>query len=110
MREFTASLVLLCTMVAGCQAPEKDQPAPIWLEVSADHYELSGTTYQSKAELVSALRIAKNPERITLHWVVYAKDSAEEATVLAKVEEAQSAAREAGLPPILGIGNKVFDK
>jgi hypothetical protein len=110
MRGLTTSLALVCAMVAGCQAPEKELPSPIWLEVSANHYELSGTTYQSKAELVSALRTAKNPERITIHWVVYAKDSAEEAAVLAKVEEAQSAAREAGLPPLLGIGNKVFDK
>ena len=110
MREFALSLALFCAMATGCQAPEKERPSPIWLEVSARHYELSGTTYQSKAELVSALRTAKNPERIAMHWVVYAKDNAEEAAVLAKVEEAQSAAKEAGLPPIVGIGNKVFDK
>ena len=110
MRLITVVLALLCTLTAGCDVPDKEQPPNIWLEVGADHYELDGVPYSSKAELVTALRAVKNPKSIAIHWVVFAKDSADEKAVMAKVEEAQSAAKESGLPPLVGIGNKVFDK
>jgi hypothetical protein len=110
MRLVTIVLALLGTLAAGCDVPHKEQPPTIWLEVGVDRYELDGVPYSSKAELVTALRAIKNPRSIAIHWVVFAKDSANEKAVMAKVEEAQSAAREAGLPPLVGIGNKVFDK
>ena len=110
MRLVTIVLALLVATAGGCDVPEKEQPPGIWLEVGANQYELDGVPYSSKAELVTALRAVKDSKRVSIHWVVFAKDSADEKAVMAKVEEAQSAAKEAGLPPLVGIGNKVFDK
>jgi hypothetical protein len=82
--------------------------APIWLEVLSDHFELEGKSYTSRSDLAMAIRSLRNPERVSIHWVVDGGNETQRTAVLSKVAEARLAASDAGLKSVPAVGNEVF--
>ena len=101
-------MVLLGVAIAGnTQTPVSTDPSHT-LEVYPDHYELAGTTYETTAALLPALRSLKNKKVLYMHWFAYANDKAKLDAIEIKVGEAARTAKAAGIPRTAVISNEVF--
>ena len=100
--------VLALVLVVSCFSFGARAEEDPWLGVFADHYELGGYRYETKAELVVALRKAKNREVLWLRWSAYASETAKLAAIEARIKEATQAAKEAGIAQVREISAEVF--
>ena len=79
----------------------------IWLRVYLDRFDFDGKSYKSSSDLVSALKNRDRTRKVALNWVI-PKTEPERTKMEARVEEARTAAKSAGIQSLPAVANEVF--